>query len=173
LDLNWVLDHRLVRGLDYYTRTTFEIFETGHEEQQAALCGGGRYDGLVSYLGGIPTAGIGFGVGIDRTAAAHERRPAYSAYGSPGPDTVAVIGDALSGSHRLQVAQVLRKADMYVHLDGTDRPLRKQLDAAAKRARVAVFVGPDLRKLKVRRLADGAEESVSVEDLVGRVRALR
>ena len=56
----------LVRGLDYYTRTAFEFYVTGREGQQQAIGGGGRYDGLVELLGGRPTPGIGFGIGLDR-----------------------------------------------------------------------------------------------------------
>ena len=56
----------LVRGLDYYTRTAFEYYVAGREGQQQALGGGGRYDGLVELLGGKPTPGIGFGLGLDR-----------------------------------------------------------------------------------------------------------
>ena len=59
---------RLVRGLDYYTRTAFEFYVAGREGQQQALGGGGRYDGLVELLGGRPTPGIGFGLGLDRVA---------------------------------------------------------------------------------------------------------
>ncbi len=60
----------LVRGLDYYTRTAFEFYRPGAEGQQQALGGGGRYDGLVELLGGQPTPGIGFGIGLDRVALA-------------------------------------------------------------------------------------------------------
>src|SRR4029079_3560386 len=67
LGVRYELDHRLVRGLDYYTRTTFEFFVAGRRGQQQALGGGGRYDGLVEHLGGPATPGIGFGIGIDRT----------------------------------------------------------------------------------------------------------
>ena len=62
------LEPGLVRGLDYYTRTAFELYVTGREGQQQALGGGGRYDGLVELLGGRPTPGIGFGLGLDRVA---------------------------------------------------------------------------------------------------------
>ena len=62
-----------MRGLDYYTRTTFEFV---HAELGLSICGGGRYDGLVEQIGGPPTPGIGFGAGIDRLALAAERRGA-------------------------------------------------------------------------------------------------
>jgi histidyl-tRNA synthetase len=171
LDLRWVLDHRLVRGLDYYTRTTFELFEIGHESQQDALGGGGRYDGLVKALGGIQTEGIGFGVGIERVASAHVRSPA-AAWGAPSPLKVAVIGDEQSGKERLRVADVLRAAGIPVSLDGTQRPLKKQLEGAGKRAHIAVFVAGDLGSLVLRSLHDGHEEPVSLGTLVERVRKM-
>ena len=84
------LDPRLVRGLDYYTRTTFEFYRRGAEGQQQALGGGGRYDGLVELLGGKPTPGIGFGIGLDRVILALE------ASGVPAPEVarprVVVVG---------------------------------------------------------------------------------
>ena len=66
LEVGYRLEPGLVRGLDYYTRTAFEFYVTGREGQQQAIGGGGRYDGLVELLGGRPTPGIGFGIGIDR-----------------------------------------------------------------------------------------------------------
>jgi histidyl-tRNA synthetase len=66
LDIGFVVRPRLVRGLDYYRRTTFEFAATALEGAQDAVGGGGRYDGLAELLGGPPTPGIGFGVGIER-----------------------------------------------------------------------------------------------------------
>ena len=66
LEVGYRLEPGLVRGLDYYTRTAFEFYVTGREGQQQAIGGGGRYDGLVELLGGRPTPGIGFGIGLDR-----------------------------------------------------------------------------------------------------------
>ena len=66
LGVPYRLEPGLVRGLDYYTRTAFEFYVTGREGQQQAIGGGGRYDGLVELLGGRPTPGIGFGIGLDR-----------------------------------------------------------------------------------------------------------
>ena len=66
LDVPYTIDHRLVRGFDYYTRTTFEFASGAIEAAQNALGGGGRYNGLVEMLGGPPTPGIGFGLGVER-----------------------------------------------------------------------------------------------------------
>src|SRR5438093_10615561 len=70
LNVPYMLEPRLVRGLDYYTRTAFEVYPAGAVGQQSAIGGGGRYDGLVELLGGKPTPGIGFGIGLDRVSLA-------------------------------------------------------------------------------------------------------
>ena len=67
LEVPYNLNHTIVRGLDYYTRTTFEVFAEGSEDgRQTALCGGGRYDGLVEQMGGLPTPAVGFAGGVER-----------------------------------------------------------------------------------------------------------
>src|SRR6185436_13770412 len=97
LGVPYRLEPGLVRGLDYYTRTAFEFYIEGREGQQQALGGGGRYDGLVELLGGRPTPGIGFGIGLDRlilaldeTGAATVAEPAMVAVvvGADPDDTV-------------------------------------------------------------------------------------
>ena len=71
LKLPFIVNHRLVRGLDYYTKTVFEISPEGEVLAQATLCGGGRYDNLIEQLGGKPTPGIGFAAGIERLVSLH------------------------------------------------------------------------------------------------------
>jgi histidyl-tRNA synthetase len=141
LGVRYELDHRLVRGLDYYTRTAFEFFVRGREGQQQALGGGGRYDGLAELLGGPPTPGIGFGIGLDRTilamaeqgVAPPERRP-----------LVAVVGLDDDLGERLRVAGELREAGLAVRPDTSARRLGRQLESAAKAgARWAVIVGDE------------------------------
>ncbi|HTI29039.1 MAG TPA: histidine--tRNA ligase [Methylomirabilota bacterium] len=143
LGVRYELDHRLVRGLDYYTRTTFEFFVAGRHGQQQALGGGGRYDGLVEHLGGSPTPGIGFGIGIDRTVLAAAEQGVETPAGRP---LVAVVGadpDALAS--RLRVAATLREAGLRVRADGSARKLGRQLESASKAgARYAVLVDPAL-----------------------------
>jgi histidyl-tRNA synthetase len=143
LGIPYELDHRLVRGLDYYTRTTFEFYVAGRRGQQQSLAGGGRYDGLVELLGGPSTPGIGMGLGIDRTvlAAAEQGAPAPA-----GDVLLAVVGadpDALVA--RLRAANTLREAGIRARADGSARKLGKQLESAAKLgARYAVIVDPAL-----------------------------
>src|SRR4051794_278746 len=88
VDVPYRLEPGLVRGLDYYTRTAFEYYVVGREGQQQALGGGGRYDGLVEVLGGRPTPGIGFGIGLDRLILALAET---SVAAPPEPAPVAVV----------------------------------------------------------------------------------
>jgi histidyl-tRNA synthetase len=138
LGIRYEIDHRLVRGLDYYTRTTFEFYVAGRRGQQQALGGGGRYDGLAELLGGPPTPGIGFGIGIDRTVLALEEEGAAGPAGAP---LVAVVSGEEALAPRLRAAGELRAAGLRVRADGTARKLGKQLESAAKLgARYAVIL---------------------------------
>src|SRR6187549_1917428 len=114
----------LVRGLDYYTRTTFEFYVIGRAGQQQAIGAGGRYDGLVELLGGRPTPGIGFGLGLDRTVLAMQEQGVTPPAASP---LVAVIGATEDHARRLRVARTLREAGLAVRPDGSSRKLGKQL----------------------------------------------
>ena len=161
LGLRYRLEHRLVRGLDYYTRTTFEFFVEGREGQQQALGGGGRYDGLVSLLGGQPTPGIGFGLGIDRTVLALSETAAM-----PEPDRrrLAVVSEAASPAVRLGIAARLRSGGLAVFVDGSNRRLGRQLDAAARHgAAWAVIVSSDEDRVTVRDLNSGEQREVALE----------
>jgi histidyl-tRNA synthetase len=163
LGVRHVVDHRLVRGLDYYTRTAFEFVIAGREGQQQALGGGGRYDGLAELLGGRSTPGIGFGVGLDRTVLAMEEQGV--ALPAAGP-IVAVVGTGDDLADRLRVAAALREAGLAVRPDGSSRKLGKQLESAAKAgARWAAIVGEELAggQITLRDLDTGEQRQVAPE----------
>ena len=142
LGVRYELDHRLVRGLDYYTRTAFEYAIAGRKGQQQALGGGGRYDGLAELLGGRPTPGIGFGIGLDRTVLAMAEQGVALPEAAP---LVAIVGTGDDHATRLAVAASLRERGIAVRPDGSERRLGKQLESAAKSgARWAVIVGEQL-----------------------------
>ena len=169
LKLRHVVDHRLVRGLDYYTRTAFEFVIAGREGQQHALGGGGRYDGLAELLGGRSTPGIGFGVGLDRTVIAMEEQGVTVPASAP---LVAVVGTGDDHADRLRVAGQLRDAGLSVRVDGSDRKLGKQLEAASKAgARWAVVVGEELARGEVglKDLGSGEQRTVALSEVVGAV----
>jgi histidyl-tRNA synthetase len=173
LGVRHVVDHRLVRGLDYYTRTAFEFAIAGREGQQHALGGGGRYDGLAELLGGRATPGIGFGVGLDRTVLAMEEQ----GVGLPaaGP-LVAVLGIGDDPADRLRVAATLRSAGLAVRPDGSSRKLGKQLESAAKSgATWAVILGDELGegRIGLKDLATGEQETIAVDQVARRIRPER
>ena len=157
----------LVRGLDYYTRTAFEFYVTGREGQQQAIGGGGRYDGLVELLGGRPTPGIGFGIGLDRLLLA------LSETGTPAaaePDSVAVVvgADPDDTVGRLKVATDLRSAGIAARAELGHRKLGRQLEAAARdRAHFAVVLGDELAggEVGLRDLPAGTQKLVPLADL--------
>lgn len=170
LGIRHVIDHRLVRGLDYYTRTTFEFVIAGREGQQQALGGGGRYDGLAELLGGRPTPGIGFGIGLDRTILAMEEQRVTLPASGP---LVAVVGAGPEDhADRLRVAGLLRDAGLAVRPDGSGRRLGKQLESAVKAgAGWAVVVGEELAhgEITLKDLATGEQERVALEGVASRI----
>jgi histidyl-tRNA synthetase len=167
LHLTYQLDHRLVRGLDYYTRTTFEFFVAGREGQQQALGGGGRYDGLAELLGGRPTPGIGFGIGLDRVvlALAEEGVPVPPA---AQPDVVVVGADPDDTLTRFRIVTELRRGGVAARADLGSRKLGRQLDGAAKEgAHFAVICGDEMQggHVIVRDLEAGTQRHVALGDL--------
>ncbi len=158
----------LVRGLDYYTRTAFEYYVAGREGQQQALGGGGRYDGLVALLGGKPTPGIGFGLGLDRVALVLAEQAGGEAPVAEGPLAVVVGADPEDTVSRLKVATDLRAAGLRARADLARRKLGRQLEAAGKDgAHFAVIVGDELAQgdVQLRDLLAGTQKVVPVADL--------
>lgn len=167
LGVSYRLEPGLVRGLDYYTRTAFEFYVVGREGQQQALAGGGRYDGLVELLGGKPTPGIGFGIGLDRLVLA------LTETGVVGPTEVALMAVVVGADPddtiaRLRIATVLRKAGIVARAELGRRKLGKQLESAARDgAHFAVILGGDLAagEVGLRDLPAGTQKAVAVADL--------
>ena len=161
------LEPTLVRGLDYYTRTAFEFYRQGATGQQQALGGGGRYDGLVELLGGKPTPGIGFALGLDRVVLALAEQ-GQAAAPAVGPTAIVVGADAQDTATRLRLATDLRAAGLAVRADLAPRKLGRQLEGAARDgAHFAVIVGDELAhgQVQVRDLQAGTQRSANVADL--------
>jgi histidyl-tRNA synthetase len=173
LGLAYVEEPGLVRGLDYYTRTTFEFQAAGREGQQQAIGGGGRYDGLVELLGGRPTPGIGFGLGLDRvvlTLAAEGAAMPVEAR----PLAVVVGADPPATADRLRVATELRAAGLAVRAELTVRKLAKQLESAARdHAHFAIILGDELAdgQVQLRDLEAGSQQLVPLADLARKLAA--
>jgi histidyl-tRNA synthetase len=158
----------LVRGLDYYTRTTFEFYERGNEGQQSALGGGGRYDGLVELFGAKPTPGVGFGLGVDRIAMVAARQAAVMSH----PVAVVVGADPAATQLRLKLATDLRAAGIAASADLAPRKLGRQLEGAARDgAHFAIVVGDELDagQVQLRDLEAGTQRVVNVADLAREV----
>jgi histidyl-tRNA synthetase len=168
LSISPVMTPTLVRGLDYYTRTTFELYRPDARGQQQALGGGGRYDGLVELLGGQHTPGIGFGIGLDRVALALAELHAPPTSAATPMAAIVVGADPHDTIVRLRIATELRGADLAATADLSSRRLGKQLEAAARaRAHFAVICGDELTdgNVQLRDLKAGTQRQVAVSDL--------
>jgi histidyl-tRNA synthetase len=160
-------DPGLVRGLDYYTRTAFEFYRHGAEGQQQALGGGGRYDGLVELLGGRPTPGIGFALGLDRVLLALEEAGARPV-AAPRPLAVVVGADPGATAERLRIATELRAAGLAVRAELSVRRLGRQMEAAGREsAHFAVILGDELAQgqVQLRDLDAGTQQLVALPEL--------
>jgi histidyl-tRNA synthetase len=129
LDLPYTLDHRLVRGLDYYNRTVFEIAPEGETGSQAAIGGGGRYDGLIEELGGRPTPAVGFGTGIERLVLNLKKQRAYVPESASPKVFVAYLGNEAK-EVGMKLASFLRKRGVSVLGVAGERSLKSQLKRA-------------------------------------------
>lgn len=171
LGVSYRLEPGLVRGLDYYTRTAFEFYVVGREGQQQALAGGGRYDGLVELLGGRPTPGIGFGIGLDRLVLALTET-GVAAPAEAAPIAVVVGADPDDTITRLRVVTDLRSAGIAARAELGRRKLGKQLEAAARDgAHFAVILGDELATgdVGLRDLPAGTQKLVAIADLAREV----
>jgi histidyl-tRNA synthetase len=160
---NW----RLVRGLDYYTRTTFEVIAEGLGSQNA-VCGGGRYDGLVELLGGPPSKGIGFAIGTDRAILSIQESGKLPQL--PGLAVfVAWMGQAAYPT-AVSITRKLRDAGLAVELPAEEMKFKKSLGLADKLgARYALIIGEDEVKsgtFTLKRLADSDQKKLSEFDLL-------
>ena len=167
LGLDHRVSHRLVRGLDYYTRTTFEVL-SGQLGAQNALLGGGRYDGLVRQLGGPDRSGIGFAAGLERLVLA---MPEGVEAGSPDAFVVALGDAARQPAHVL--ARDLRHAGLVALVDYDARSLRAQMKRADRSgARRVLILGDDelaRGEVTVKDMGSGEQATVARSEVVGRL----
>ena len=174
---NW----RLVRGLDYYMRTTFEITATGLGSQNA-VCGGGRYDGLVELLGGpATTKGIGFAIGTDRLILSLQEAGEGAESGGPagkagGPDVYLAWFGAAAQSAAIGLARRLRDAGVSVELPAVEMKFGKSLGLADRlKSKHAVILGDDelaAGVVTVKQFSDGTQQKLSEQELFSYLRAI-
>ncbi|MBR2779565.1 MAG: histidine--tRNA ligase, partial [Firmicutes bacterium] len=167
LGLSYVVDPKIVRGLDYYTKTAFEIV-TNTIGAQGTVCGGGRYDGLVEQIGGPATPGIGFGLGIERLMIVMEATGAFMPE-NPAPDVlVAYLGDR-GRMYAQKLVHDLRKQGLFAMLDVAGRNLKGQFKYADRiRANYTHVIGDDeidSGELTLKNMKTSEQTSIHVEEL--------
>ena len=161
--IEYEIDARIVRGLDYYTRTVFEFVSTSIGAQ-GTVCAGGRYDGLIEELGGNPTSAVGFAAGIERLLIVMEQTGVEIP--EPTPPTVYLAGmDAECRKKAFELATALRKVGVFAEIDYMDRSVKAQFKYADKIGAkyVAVIGGNELQEgvMNVKDMATGESEKVS------------
>jgi histidyl-tRNA synthetase len=162
LEIPFREDGRLVRGLDYYTRTAFEYLATELEAAQNAVGGGGRYDGLAEAIGGRRTPGVGFALGVDRIVLSSRRRP------EPSID-VYLVSESSSGD-ALLAASTLRRDGLRVEFDTEGRSVKAQFRAAGRSgARALVLIGEGAVEVRL----DEEKAQMEIDEVAGWIRERR
>jgi histidyl-tRNA synthetase len=163
-DVPYRIDPRIVRGLDYYTRTVYE-FSSSKLGAQDAIAGGGRYDTLVGSMGGPDVGSVGFAAGVERILLAMEGDAT-----PPAPDFFAVAVADVPRAEVFRIVVRLRRQGLSGDLDFEARSVKAQMRSANKSgARFALFLGPEeLQKgvVKLKDMKDGAEKTVSADEAV-------
>jgi len=170
LGVTYTLQPRLVRGLDYYTRTTFELAAGSLDSAQNAVGGGGRYDKLAEALGGPPTPGIGFGLGIERLLLACD---AEGVFGVPRSNVDVWVVDTTGGAAALGLTHDLRAAGISADRSFDGRSMKSQFKSADRSgARLALVVGDNelaASTVTLRDLRGGEQETVDRADILEHV----
>ena len=173
LNIPYVVNERLVRGLDYYRRTTFEFISTTLDSAQNAVGGGGRYDGLVEDLGGPATPGIGFALGVDRTLLACDAEGCF-AFGSPQIDVFVV--DTVDGMHALALTDTLRAAGFSADRAFDGRSMKAQMKGANRSgALVAIIIGEteaEESTCSVRNLSTSEQKTIPMAELLDHLQSI-
>lgn len=167
LGVAFVINKRMVRGLDYYTGTTFEFV---HEDlgAQSGIGGGGRYDGLMEVLGGQALSGIGFGLGVDRALLAAIAENTLPVQGFTSDLFIIPMGEDFKG-YALKIAAATRESGHSVEVAFGDRSLKGAMKAADKSgARFVAVIGESEREsgtVELKRMSDGSSISVKIGEL--------
>ena len=172
LDVKYAIDDRLVRGLDYYRRTTFEFVSTALKAAHTAIGGGGRYDGLVEQLGGPSTPGIGFALGLDRTLLACD---AENVFPAPNTNVSVFVVDTTGGLHAAEVCNLLRNNAISADRAFDNRSMKAQMKAADRSgAAIALIIGTDevaAGHIIVRPMNSGQQYAIAQDQLVAAIRS--
>ena len=172
LNIPYEVDDRLVRGLDYYTDTVFEVVST-HDESgsQATIFGGGRYDDLVKQMGGPELSGIGFAIGVERLAILCDAEKVFEDYNFSLDCYVINLND--DKTYALNVLENLRNNGFMAEMDYYGRSLKSQFKSSErKNARFVIIIGEDEIKNNSVTLKDTltkAQETLSKDELIDRI----
>ena len=170
LGVAYTIDTLLVRGLDYYMRTTFEFAADALDAAQNGIGGGGRYDGLAEALGAPPTPGIGFGLGVERILLACDAEGVFPA---PAARVDVFVVDTAGGATALELTHALRDAGIRADRAFDARSMKAQFKQADRSgAELVVIAGPDEvadGQVKVQSLTSAGEELVAIDDVVAHV----
>ena len=168
LDIPYVIDTNMVRGLDYYNHTIFE-FITEVEKSELTICAGGRYDGLVSYFDGPETPGFGFGLGLERLLLVLEKQGITLPIDNTVSVYIAVLGDA-ANLGALELVQGLRQQGISADRDYLSRKLKAQFKAADSfGAKYVITLGEteaETRQLTIKNNSTREEKQVSFDELL-------
>jgi histidyl-tRNA synthetase len=165
LSIKYDIDHKLVRGLDYYCRTVFEI-QSSNLGSQDALCGGGRYDYLVEELGGSPTPAIGFAAGIERLILALNKKE-LSIFKRPDIYIITTEEEHLECSFK--ISESLRNNNFVVINDTLRRSLKSQMkDANRLNVLYTIIIGEDeikSNKVTIKNMDKGSQNQVPFDKI--------
>ncbi len=172
MNIPYFVDDRLVRGLDYYTDTVFEVVSTHSESgSQATIFGGGRYDDLVKQMGGPQLSGIGFAIGLERLVILCDAEKVFDEF-KKEIDCYVINLDA-KADYALQISQLLRENGLITEMDYYGRSLKAQFKSSEKKnARFVIIIGEDEINTNTVTLKDTltkAQENVKKEELVSRI----
>lgn len=169
MGLEYAIDPRIVRGLDYYTKTVFEIITDTPDGGELTVCGGGRYDGLVEELGGPATPGIGWGMGIERMIMVQDMRGTAPVSPAPLDALVVTLGDD-ARMEGVKLVGELRAKGVRADLDHAARSMKAQFKYANKLGvkKVIVIAGDELEKgvVKLRDMEASTEAEVARGEIV-------
>ena len=170
LGIEYAIDPRIVRGLDYYTKTVFEIITDAPDGGALTVCGGGRYDGLVEELGGPATPGIGWGMGIERMIMVQDMRGSAPVAPAPLDALVVTLGDD-ARMEGVKLVGELRARGIRADIDHAARSMKAQFKYANKLnvKNVIVIAGDELEKgvVKLRNMAQSSETEVPRNEIAG------
>lgn len=168
------VNSRIVRGLDYYTKTVFELV-TETKDGKLTVCGGGRYDNLVEQIGGMSIPAVGFGMGLERVLMLLDSDGAEI----PKPEWYEVFVTYMGNNrgHAFALTQQLRNAGIRADMDHCGRSLKAQFKYANKtNAPLTAVIGDEEAEngtVKLKRMADGAEKTVTIQDVIDTVKAMK